>query len=119
MDLLKTKSELEVEKTDTEARLAVLRTKDGADAFLSDTRKALQACIKSAQKHPDKPGHISMTELLELQLKRTEQFPAQVIREELSKLKRNALDCTAQIKAMDKVEKEPVIPVDPIEKERA
>ncbi|NLW83539.1 MAG: hypothetical protein GXY41_03895, partial [Phycisphaerae bacterium] len=48
-----------------------------------------------------------------------EQFPALVIREELSKLKRNALDCTAQIKAMDKAEKEPVIPVDPIEKERA
>ena len=57
--------------------------------------------------------------MLDLHLERIELVHALVIREELSKLKRNALDCTAQIKAMDKVEKEPVIPVDPIEKERA
>jgi hypothetical protein len=118
MNALEKKSDLETEKTAAENNAAVLQTPSGAATFLADTRKALQSCLRSMPKVPGKPHQISMTELIQLQLNRLDQCPQRVVNEEISKLKRNALRCTAQIKAIDRTEIKPVQPIDPLEKER-
>lgn len=113
MDTLKTKSELESEKTAMEETLSILQTKDGAEVFIkgrTDILTGLAAKGKSPMS-----GKITMKDMITISLNALKRFPTQVVTEEIQAIDKRVAEVEREIRELEE-ELKPIEPIGEVKK---
>jgi hypothetical protein len=91
--------ELNTQKQGLDAKIALLKTPNGAETFIAERITACQTLTAKAVKPTpaSRPDRITMRDYLLIEKERAERFPEQVIEKEISVLEKQAVDLEKQL----------------------
>lgn len=108
MDTLKTKSELEAEKTVIESRIADLTTKDGADAFIAECRVRTDPFADVKIPAEITGNQIPMSVLMAMIRKGLIESPEQVVEQEVNRIERKKTQLETELSRVQEDEIKPI-----------
>ena len=100
-----TKTELDAEKATIEEKISVLRTQDGADAFIAGEIAKIDAVLPTLTEATLKDNHISMKTFLTTLKTRMTKAPDKAVAAEIQRTEKLLLETAVQIADIQEREK--------------
>ena len=106
MDTQNTKSELLLQKTDLESKVAELSTKEGADAFIAQEKQKVSTALTRLKPKPNlKANQLSMRDFLTGIEGLLERMPTPIVQAEIEKTQKTLVAIEQDIKQIDEATK--------------